>query len=395
MITAWNAQKDKVNKHGCVRFAEDTGQTLTTFYSHDTWTEYENIDELKGRRRRRKQVKYNHSSTNIPEGDQTILWNLEHNATEHIPGKLTLCIGMPVMIRYNIATELCITKGQEGTVAGWDSKSGPYNKEILETLFVKLTDPPKPIHLDGLPLNIIPITKISSSIKCRFYDDQICNVKRLQVPILPNFAMTDYASQGKTRPNNVVDLTNSTSHQSYYTALSRSATANGTAIVQNFSSGPITGGCSGWLRQEFRELELLDDITTMAYNSISPKSINSDIRHLQIKQYRDLKGSNYVPKQMSKSISWSSKVPFDQEKIEQPSEWKIIERKSAMSYMKQKSEQGHLKVAMGSVPVRGIKRKIRDNEQGNIGTAKKLKPDTAEGLGYPLGPIGLVWDNQN
>ena len=97
--------------------------------------------------------------------------------------------------------------------------------------------------------------------------------------------MTDYASQGKTQPDNVVDLTNYTSHQSYYTALSRSATANGTAIVQNFSPHPITGGASGWLRQEFCELELLDDITNMAYNLILPKSINSDIRHLQIKQY--------------------------------------------------------------------------------------------------------------
>ena len=82
-------------------------------------------------------------------------------------------------------------------------------------------------------------------------------VSNVLVPILPNFAMTDYASQGKTRPDNVVDLTNSTLHQSYYTALSRSGTSSGTVIVQSFSPGPITGGASGWLRQEFHELELL------------------------------------------------------------------------------------------------------------------------------------------
>ena len=128
--------------------------------------------------------------------------------------------------------------------------------EILETLFVRLTDPPKPIQLDGLPLNVVPIVKIASSIKCRLIDDQVRCVDRLQVPILPNFAMTDYASQGKTRPDNVVDLTNSTSYQSYYPTLSRSATSSGTVIVQSFSPGPITGGASGWLRQEFHELEL-------------------------------------------------------------------------------------------------------------------------------------------
>ena len=98
--------------------------------------------------------------------------------------------------------------------------------------------------------------------------------------------MTDYVSQGKTHPNNVVDLINCTSHQSYYTALLRSATAEGTVIVQSFSPRPlITGGASGWLRQEFRELELLDNITTMAYRSILPKEINSLTRGIRIKQY--------------------------------------------------------------------------------------------------------------
>ena len=105
MITTWNAQKDKVNKLGCIQFSEDAKQVLTTFYSRDTWAEYENIEESKGKRRRCKKVKYNHSSTNIPEDDQTMLWNLEHNATEHVLGKLKLCIGMPVIIRYNIRSE--------------------------------------------------------------------------------------------------------------------------------------------------------------------------------------------------------------------------------------------------------------------------------------------------
>ena len=47
---------------------------------------------------------------------QKIIWNLPHSATNHFPGKLSLCIGIPVIIRNNDATELCITKGQEGHV---------------------------------------------------------------------------------------------------------------------------------------------------------------------------------------------------------------------------------------------------------------------------------------
>ena len=195
-------------------------------------------------------------------------------------------IGMPIIIRYNIATELCITKGQEGTVAGWESTPGPYGKEILDTLFIKLADPPKSIQINGLPLNIIPIVKMTSSVKCRLIDDQMCLVDHQQVPVLPNFAMTDYASQGKTRPNTVVDTTNCTSHQSYYLVLSRSVSAAGTVIVKSFSPGPITGGASGWLRQEFHELELLDEIIKLAYNSKLPKQINAQIRNARINQFQ-------------------------------------------------------------------------------------------------------------
>jgi hypothetical protein len=50
---------------------------------------------------------------------QKIIWNLPHSATNHFPGKLCLCIGMPVIIRNNDATELSITKGQEGHVVAW------------------------------------------------------------------------------------------------------------------------------------------------------------------------------------------------------------------------------------------------------------------------------------
>ena len=108
-----------------------------------------------------------------------MLWDLEHNATEHIPGRLLLCIGLPIMIRYNTVTELCITKGQEGTVVGWDSKPRPYDREVLETLFVKLTDPPQNIQFEDFPLNVVPIVKIASSIDCRLVDDQIRRLNRL------------------------------------------------------------------------------------------------------------------------------------------------------------------------------------------------------------------------
>ena len=70
---------------------------------------------------------------------------------------------------------------------------------------------------------------------------------------------------GRTRPFNVVDLQNCRTAQSVYTCLSRSSSANGTLIIQGFDPQRITGGHSGYLRQEFRELELLDEITRLRY----------------------------------------------------------------------------------------------------------------------------------
>ena len=49
---------------------------------------------------------------------QNALWESSSQSSEHFPGKLSLCLGMLVMIRNNDATELCIIKCQEAHVVG-------------------------------------------------------------------------------------------------------------------------------------------------------------------------------------------------------------------------------------------------------------------------------------
>ena len=58
---------------------------------------------------------------------------------------------MPVMIRYNLATELCITKGQEGFVYDWIEGVGKKGQRIIRVLFVKLQNPPFSVKLSDLP----------------------------------------------------------------------------------------------------------------------------------------------------------------------------------------------------------------------------------------------------
>ncbi|KAH7904612.1 hypothetical protein BJ138DRAFT_1018905, partial [Hygrophoropsis aurantiaca] len=201
--------------------------------------------------RPKKKQMSSHISQIISQYDQDILWSLSPHASDHIAARLDLCIGMPVMIRNNDATELCITKGQEGKVAGWQDGIGSKGQRVLDTLFVSLVNPPTNVNIDGLPQNVVPIPKTTHTIPVRLPDDTIRHVQREQVNVLLNFSMTDYASQGKTRPYNVVDLGHCANHQSYYTCLSRSASAEGTVIMQHFDSRKITGGASGWLRQEY------------------------------------------------------------------------------------------------------------------------------------------------
>ena len=180
---------------------------------------------------KRRGKKVSRASAIMNPKTQEMLWNLSHSETDHIPGKLSLCIGMPVMIRNNDATELCITKGQEGFIAGWQSAKGPSGQNIIDTLFMKLDKPAKTIRLEGLPENVVLLVQTSKNINCKTPSGTVLPISRSQVSVPPNFAMTDYASQGKTRVVNIVDLHSCRSHMAYYTAISRGSSAKKTAII--------------------------------------------------------------------------------------------------------------------------------------------------------------------
>ncbi|KAJ6467367.1 hypothetical protein C8R45DRAFT_838606 [Mycena sanguinolenta] len=207
----------------------------------------------------------------MPIRVQELLWHAHPSTTTYnVPGKLSLCVGLPVMIRYNEATELCITKGQEARVVRWHSSIGSRKQKILDSLFVELVDPPKQIRVPGLPANVVVLTANKQKTWCNLPDDSTVQITRSQVPVLPNFAMTDYSSQGKTRHINVVDLNNCRTHFSFYTALSRGTSSEGTIILQGADYSKITRGISGYLRQEFRELEALNEITRLRYEGQLP-----------------------------------------------------------------------------------------------------------------------------
>ena len=102
------------------------GQKLVDFYSDDSI----NLRNCQGdsqttQRIGKKFVKLSSISDELQE----YLWNqLPSENSMKIAGKLCLCLGMPVMIRNNFTIELCITRGQEGYMCGWQSTLGSKNQ---------------------------------------------------------------------------------------------------------------------------------------------------------------------------------------------------------------------------------------------------------------------------
>ncbi|KAJ7922067.1 hypothetical protein B0H13DRAFT_1603992 [Mycena leptocephala] len=196
VITALNAQKDRINQMGREKFAEETDQELTHFYSEDTLAENAASNERKPKKARNRDVLKPRGTMSAIRQQQ--LWEADPCSTsEHIPGKLSLCLGMPVMIRHNDATELCITRGQEGKVVGWQDAVGSRGQQILDTLFVELINPPRPIQIQGLPLNVVALSRGSKKVWCQLPDDMAIQISREQVFGPPKFCDDRLCVAGK------------------------------------------------------------------------------------------------------------------------------------------------------------------------------------------------------
>ncbi|KAJ3764376.1 hypothetical protein EV360DRAFT_6882, partial [Lentinula raphanica] len=320
IIIGENKQRDEINRLGAMRFAMDTKQKLTAFYSEDTICSAAGTKTDSKPTNRTKKSKVNTMNQDL----QNVLWDLPASTHEfHSPSMLPLCKGMPVIIRHNFATEMNITKGQRGFVFSWQSKKSTADKDHIEVLFVLLHNPPSPVQIEGLPLNVVPIVSRESKGYITLPDDTKIYVSRKQVDVLLGFAMTAYASQGQSLSPNATDLNTLNDHHAFYTSLSRSRSYEKTIILQGFNHTCITGGASGALRKEFRDLELLDEITRLQYEGKCDPSVKGTTRSILIELFRKWKGDKFNPPSVHAAIKWSAKDPYViSEEIDNP--WKIV-----------------------------------------------------------------------
>ena len=297
IITSLNIHKDEINRLGCQKFASEMNTLLTSFFSCDKVCDPSKVQGTHKRTMRPPVL-----TTTL----KNILWNRPTSCmSAKVPGRLDICVGMPIMIKMNAATELCVTNGQEAFVVDWKADLGPDGKLMLDTLFVKLCCPPQDITLPDLPTNVVPVVADKYYGYYSLPTGWVVPIERYQVKVVPNFAMTDYAAQGKTRPVNIVDLLNCRNHQAMYTCLSRGSEASNTLILGPFDASLIQGALSGHLRQEYRHLEILDDITKLFFNEELPFAHQADRRQPLIKAYQDHFGKKHNPSQLPKPLKWT------------------------------------------------------------------------------------------
>ncbi len=223
-------------------------------------------------------------------------------------------------------------------------------------------------------------------------------------------------------------LNNCKTHQSYYTCLSRSATHEGTLILKGFDSSTITSNnnkvLSGNLRQELRELELLDDISKLRFEGILPPKVNGIIRRDIITQYREWKGGNHIPANIHQALQWSKKSPFLLSPCENV-KWEIVQNNQARKLGSLPLPVGHKKLA-GYKPILStnaiLPNKTTENKKEKK-TKKVFKNDVYSTVidfnttkyqdvvmsvatsstrqlpptppSLPSEPLGTIWDAQN
>lgn len=404
-ITARNAHRDAINSVRSLEFAHARGIPLVSFVSVDTWGQGKDSSPV-----RKAQRQYNdvvdpvRSSNSIGRNMQEILWNLPPTFTDHHAGILSLCKGMPILLKYNEATELCATNGAEAVVVDWHSHKVSGNRQVLDTLFVELTNPPRPTQLPGLPRNVIPLTRTKKTVQCTLpMEDTQVSVSREQVMVLPNFAMTDYASQGRTRTINVVHLKHCKNHQSIYTCLSRSSSLEGTVILDSFDASKIRGRASMALRREFRELELLDEITRLQLADSLPLSVRGTTRGALLRSFQAWKGARFVPSQVHPALNWANS-PKSELTVEQDTDANLYLTSPSQKRFAGTEEKAK---APTSEPVVAASRKRpRAAEQWDARPKKKQRPKVTAAYDADSSAVavpaiaasirhGVVWDNTN
>jgi hypothetical protein len=128
-------------------------------------------------------------------------------------------------------------------------------------------------------------------------------------------------------------------------------------------------------------LEILDEITRLAFHSQLVPEINGYCRNTLIRQFHTWKGLNYVPETLHPTIKWSAQHPNPLKANVQNIPWQIVNRKEILNSKLNNSmikASNAFTAAKGSVPllyniITPTSSKHKPDDQNEPHTIKKLK----------------------
>ena len=235
--------RDLLNARMIQHHARRTGQEVHLYHSRDT------------------------IAREVPDSAvRRVLWSLPSSTTEDSLGRLPLFSGMKVMVQENLAFSNKVVNGTEGVLRDIRYEEGEEGYRVAIVAYVEISGAG---HVsDSLSENIVPIFPESTYFA---WDAPASlgggrhRIARLQLPLLPSYAYTDYKSQGRTLERAVVDIESAQSLQGVYVMLSRVRSLSGLAVLRPFASHKILSRLSQELRDELDRLDTLDIQTKQKY----------------------------------------------------------------------------------------------------------------------------------
>src|ERR1700728_2922560 len=96
---------------------------------------------------------------------------------------------------------------------------------------------------------------------------------------------------------------------------------------------------TGYLRQEFHELEILDEITKMRYENTLPAKVQGNVRNSLIRSFQKWKGTTHMPPSIRKALKWSAKNPPPLFACVTDAPWQMISKDKKKKVVKDDSEE--------------------------------------------------------
>ena len=222
----------------------------------------------------------------LPEKLRRRLLRIPEKKSVRSPAYVALVIGMAVMLKFNVATELGLYNGAEGMVV--DIVYSPNDMERVlaykrsgSTAGIRLTAQPlyalvyfpkckADFTVQGFPPGVVPI--FPEKVQCSFTATRKYPLlpgttsktwQRTQLPLQPAHAMSDYSSQGRTMDRAVIDCAQvpgdmgSLGAQNTYVALSRLRTLAGLALLRPLTPADLKRSWPDGLTDAMERLHIL------------------------------------------------------------------------------------------------------------------------------------------